>query len=98
MNRIAMLSNDTGTLLPVEISRDKNTNEPVAVYIRVSEGKVVDTKELVEGVVFADYDASDRLELAFRIAGSRQAESELEALCLTCRSQYEIRTIASRLH
>ena len=47
MNRNSTLTDDAGQLTTVEISRDKNTNKPVAAYIRVRDGKVVDTKELV---------------------------------------------------
>ena len=34
------------------------TGEPVAGYLRIREGKVANTKEVSEGLVFADYAAS----------------------------------------
>lgn len=41
----------------VEISFDDTTGDPVAAYLRVREGKVFETKEISEGVAFADYAA-----------------------------------------
>jgi uncharacterized protein YuzE len=41
----------------LEVSFSETTGEPVAAYLRVREGKVAETKELSEGVVFADYGA-----------------------------------------
>jgi uncharacterized protein YuzE len=35
--------------------------EPVAAYLRIREGKVAQTKEVSEGVAFADYDADGQL-------------------------------------
>jgi uncharacterized protein YuzE len=39
----------------LEVSYNETTGEPVAAYLRVREGNVVETKELRDGVVFADY-------------------------------------------
>jgi hypothetical protein len=41
----------------LEISYNETTGEPVAAYLRVREGKVVETKEISEGIAFADYGA-----------------------------------------
>jgi uncharacterized protein YuzE len=35
--------------------------EPIAAYLRIREGRVAETKEISEGVVFADYSADGRL-------------------------------------
>jgi uncharacterized protein YuzE len=40
----------------LEVSFDEK-GEPVAAYLRVREGKVAQTKEVTEGVAFADYAA-----------------------------------------
>ena len=41
--------------LRVEISFNDTTGDPVAAYLRIREGKVSETKEISEGVAFADY-------------------------------------------
>jgi uncharacterized protein YuzE len=41
--------------LRLEVSFNETTGEPVAAYLRVREGKVAETKELSDGVAFADY-------------------------------------------
>jgi hypothetical protein len=41
----------------VEVSINDRTGEPVAAYLRVREGDVAQTKDIHEGVAFADYDA-----------------------------------------
>jgi uncharacterized protein YuzE len=41
--------------LRLEVSYDEDSGEPVAAYLRVRAGKVVETKELSDGVAFADY-------------------------------------------
>jgi len=38
-----------------EVSYSEKTGEPVAAYLRVREGKVKETREILEGVAFADY-------------------------------------------
>jgi Protein of unknown function (DUF2283) len=38
-----------------EVSFSEKTGEPVAAYLRVRDGEVKETKEVVEGVAFADY-------------------------------------------
>lgn len=45
----------------MEISFHETTGEPVAAYLRVREGKVAETKEISEGVAFADYGADGAL-------------------------------------
>ncbi len=39
----------------LEVSFSEKTGEPVAAYLRVREGEVKETKEVSEGVAFADY-------------------------------------------
>jgi uncharacterized protein YuzE len=39
----------------LEVSFHEATGEPVAAYLRVREGKVAETKEVIEGIAFADY-------------------------------------------
>jgi hypothetical protein len=41
----------------MEVSFNETTGDPVAAYLRVREGKVAETKEISEGVAFADYGA-----------------------------------------
>jgi uncharacterized protein YuzE len=41
----------------LEVSFNDTTGDPVAAYLRVREGKVSETKEINEGVAFADYSA-----------------------------------------
>jgi hypothetical protein len=41
----------------LEVSYHETTGEPVAAYLRIREGKVAQTKEISEGIVFADYGA-----------------------------------------
>ena len=45
------------TKFRLEVSYSETTGEPVAAYLRVREGKVAETREVREGVVFADYGA-----------------------------------------
>src|SRR5262249_7439233 len=40
----------------LEVSVDDRTGGLVAVYLRVREGEVAETKEVQEGVAYADYD------------------------------------------
>jgi hypothetical protein len=40
----------------LESSIDESTGRTVAVYLRVRDGKVAQTKEICEGVAYADYD------------------------------------------
>jgi uncharacterized protein YuzE len=47
--------------LQLEASVDERTGHMRAAYLRVRQGKVARTKEIKEGVVYADYDASGRL-------------------------------------
>jgi len=45
----------------LDVSFSDKTGEPVAAYLRVREGKVSSTKEVSEGVAFADYSEDGRL-------------------------------------
>jgi uncharacterized protein YuzE len=53
----------------VETSVDDATGAPGAVYLRVRDGKVAETKEVEGGVVYADYDAPGSL-LGIELLGS----------------------------
>jgi hypothetical protein len=57
----------------VEASVDDRTGGMVAVYLRVREGAVAETKELQEGVAYADYDAGGLL-LGLELLGPCQVE------------------------
>jgi uncharacterized protein YuzE len=39
-----------------EVSFNDETGQPVAAYLRVRDGEVAETREVNEGIVFADYD------------------------------------------
>lgn len=41
----------------LEVSYNETTGDPVAAYVRIREGKVARTKEISEGIAFADYGA-----------------------------------------
>ena len=45
----------------METSVDDDTGGLIAVYLRVRDGEVAETKEVEEGVVYADYDAHGSL-------------------------------------
>ena len=45
----------------VSLSVDQRTGRLMAVYFRVREGEVADTREIVEGKIVADYDEDDLL-------------------------------------
>jgi uncharacterized protein YuzE len=45
----------------LEVSFNETTGDPIAAYLRVREGKVAETREVSEGVVFADYGADEAL-------------------------------------
>ncbi len=45
----------------LETSVDDRTGLLVAAYLRVREGEVAETKEVAEGVAYADYDAQGLL-------------------------------------
>ncbi len=47
----------TEPVFKLEASFDDKTGGVVAVYLRVRRGEVTETKEVKEGVVYADYDA-----------------------------------------
>lgn len=40
----------------VDVSFNETTGQPVAAYLRVRDGEVAETREVKEGVAFADYD------------------------------------------
>jgi hypothetical protein len=70
----------------LEVSFSETTGEPVAAYFRVREGKVAATKEVSEGVAFADYSA-DGLLLGVELLGpcrrevlERLSENEAESV------------------
>jgi hypothetical protein len=45
----------------LEVSYNERTGDPVAAYVRVREGDVAETKEISEGIAFADYGAEGLL-------------------------------------
>ncbi len=57
----------------LEVSYHEATGEPVAAYLRVREGKVAETKEVIEGIAFADYGA-DGFLLGIELLAPCQAE------------------------
>jgi hypothetical protein len=57
----------------LDASVDDRTGGIVAVYLRVREGEVAETKELTEGVAYADYDAAGSL-LGIELLGPCQVE------------------------
>jgi hypothetical protein len=68
----------------LEVSFNETTGDPVAAYLRVREGKVAQTKEIAEGVAFADY-GTDGLLLGIELLApcpveilERIAEKEAE--------------------
>jgi uncharacterized protein YuzE len=61
--------NVTKPIFRVETSVDDGTGNLVAVYLRVREGEVAETKEVEGGVVYADYDSHGSL-LGIELLGS----------------------------
>jgi len=59
----------TKPIFRVETSVDDGTGDLVAVYLRVREGEVAETKEVEGGVVYADYDSHGSL-LGIELLGS----------------------------
>jgi hypothetical protein len=57
----------------LEASFDDKTGRTVAVYLRVRMGEVAETKEVKEGLAFADYDAQGTL-LGIELLGPCEAE------------------------
>jgi hypothetical protein len=57
----------------LEASFDDKTGQTVAVYLRVRAGEVAETREVKEGVAFADYDAQGAL-LGIELLGPCEAE------------------------
>jgi len=59
--------------LRLEASVDDRTGHIAAAYLRVRDGKVAQTKEVVEGIVYADYDG-DGLLLGIELLGPCEAK------------------------
>ena len=57
----------------LEASVDDRTGHIAAAYLRVREGEVAQTKEVIEGNVYADYDA-DGLLLGIELLGPCEAK------------------------
>lgn len=76
----------------LEVSYSERTGEPVAAYVRVREGKVSQTKEISDGLVFADYGADGDL-LGIELLGPCPVEI-LEKL--TVQESVEIRQFLQR--
>ena len=45
----------------ISIETDERTGEIVAVYIKIRDGKVAETKDVHDGVAYADYDRKGEL-------------------------------------
>jgi len=45
----------------LSVSTDRETGETLAVYFRIRNGQVAETKEFADGSAFADYDRQGRL-------------------------------------
>jgi hypothetical protein len=69
------------TTFRLEASVDDKTGHLVAVYLRVREGAVAQTREARDGVVFADYDAQGAL-LGVELLGPCEVEV-LEGLAVS---------------
>ena len=71
----------------LEISYNETIGDPVAAYLRIREGKIIQTKEISEGVAFADYGADGLLIGIELLAPCRLApldwvsEKEPESVC-----------------
>jgi hypothetical protein len=61
----------TKSAFRLDASVDDRTGGIVAVYLRVREGEVAETKEIEEGVAYADYDAAGLL-LGIELLSSSQ--------------------------
>src|SRR5262245_14932719 len=61
MSRCLRVQDMTKPKFRLEVSFNEATGEPVAAYLRIREGKVTETKEVSEGVAFADYGADGYL-------------------------------------
>jgi uncharacterized protein YuzE len=57
----------------LESSIDPNSGRTVAVYLRVRNAKVAETKEISEGIAYADYDSEGSL-LGIELLGPCQIE------------------------
>jgi hypothetical protein len=66
------LENDPVAIFQIESSFDDQTGELVATYLRARVGDVAATKELKEGVAYADYDSSGLL-LGIELLGPCEA-------------------------
>jgi hypothetical protein len=63
----------TKPVFRLEVSFDDSTGAPVAVYLRVRDGDVAETKEVKEGIVYADYDPDGSL-LGVELLGTCEPE------------------------
>jgi hypothetical protein len=59
--------------LRLETSVDERTGRMRAAYLRIREGKVARTKEIEDGVAYADYDKSGQL-LGIELLGPCRVE------------------------
>ena len=57
----------------MEASFDDETGRTIAMYLRTREGEVAETKEIKEGLAYADYDA-DGLLLGIELLGPCEVE------------------------
>ncbi len=63
----------TKPVFRLEASVDDQTGGVVAVYLRVREGEVAETKEIEEGAAYVDYDSAGLL-LGIELLGPCQVE------------------------
>ncbi len=63
----------------LSVSVDRHTGQVMAAYFRLREGKVDDTREVVEGKAFADYDDSGLL-IGLELIGSCSVDQLLLGL------------------
>jgi hypothetical protein len=61
------------TKFHLEVSYNETTGDPTASYLRVREGEIAVTKEVSDGVVFADY-GEDGLLLGIELLGPCKAD------------------------
>ena len=57
----------------LEASFDDKTGHTIAIYLRTREGEVAETKEIKEGLAYADYDG-DGLLLGIELLGPCEVE------------------------
>lgn len=59
--RQASLTNQFNAASQLMIETDPETGEIIAVYLRIRRGRSAETREIVAGVAYADYDRRGRL-------------------------------------